>query len=222
MPFFKIKNENKLVITNFKVMFSSFKKTSHFTKIKRYHAYFNIKCTNPTAYFVVRDPYQKAASFYKDKFQLIPQRADLSKPFKWEKPQRVFFPGLGLSVKNNTDEEIAQTLINTSFETFIELLADCYHLDEHIHPQHWVLNHPQYWYLPNLNINAKSLNIFKMDDAEGIQQFSTQTGFDNAQRANSTKAIGKIQPMNANILGILNRIYQQDFEKYNYPMQKAS
>ena len=38
MPFFKIKDENKLVITNFKVMFTSFKQTSNFIKIKRMEA----------------------------------------------------------------------------------------------------------------------------------------------------------------------------------------
>ncbi len=221
MPFFKIKNENKLVITNFKVMFSSFKKTPNFTKVKRYEAYLNIRCANPTVYFVVRDPYQRAASFYKDKFQKIPLQADLSKSFRWEKPQRVFFPKLGLSLKHNTDEEIKQTLINTSFERFIELLADCYHLDEHVQPQHWVINHPIYWLLPKLNIDPASLGIFKMDEPEGIQQFAQQTGFDYGQRANSTNTVGKIQPMNSNMLSTLNRIYKQDFENYNYPMQQG-
>ena len=119
MPYFSVSDSNKLVVTNYKVMFSSFKKTPNFNKIKRYKAKLIINYSDPLVYFTVRDPYQKAISFYKDKFQKIPQNADLSQPFKWEKPQRVFFPLMGLCVKNNSNLEIQQALLNTSFDDYV-------------------------------------------------------------------------------------------------------
>ena len=112
MPYFSVSDSNKLVVTNYKVMFSSLKKTPSFNKIKRYRAKLIINYSDPLVYFTVLDPYQKAISFYKDKFQKIPQNADLTHPFKWEKSQLVFFPLMGLCVKNNSNLEIQQALLN--------------------------------------------------------------------------------------------------------------
>ena len=221
MPYFTVADSNKLVVTNFKVMFLSFKKTANFNKVKRYKAKLVINHSDPQVYFTVRDPYQKAISFYKDKFQKIPQNADFSKGFKWEKPQRVFFPLMGLSIKSNSNEEIQQALLNTSFDDFVQLLAKCYWLDEHVHPQHWILNHPNYLLLKDLGIAPKRLSIFKMDRAEDMEAFALGTGFDFSQRANST---GKIKPppsISPKSLEIINSIYKQDFDSYGYEMRLA-
>jgi hypothetical protein len=221
MPYFTVSDSNKLVVTNFKVMFSSFKKTNKFNKIKRYKAKLIIKYADPQVYFTVRDPYQKAISFYKDKFQKIPQNAEFSKSFKWEKPQRVFFPLMGLSVKCNSNEEIQQALLNTSFDDFVGLLANCYWLDEHIHPQHWILNHPNYLMLTDLGIKAERLSVYKMDRASEMEAFANATGFDFSKRANSTGKIMAPQTISPRCLEIINRIYQQDFEHYGYEMRQA-
>lgn len=221
MPYFSVSDSNKLVVTNYKVMFSSFKKTPNFNKIKRYRAKLIINYSDPQVYFTVRDPYQKAISFYKDKFQKIPQNADLSQPFKWEKPQRVFFPLMGLCVKNNSNLEIQQALLNTSFDDYVALLANCYQLDEHIHPQHWILNNPQYWVLKDLGIKPERLSIYKMDRAEEMEAFANATGFDFAQRANSTGKIKAPQTISRQSLASLNSIYQQDFVSFGYDMRQA-
>ena len=221
MPYFSVSDSNKLVVTNYKVMFSSFKKTPQFNKIKRYKAKLIINHSDPQVYFTVRDPYQRAISFYKDKFQKIPKNADLSKPFKWEKPQRVFFPLMGLSVKKNSPQEIQQALLNTSFDDFVELLANCYQQDEHIHPQHWILNNPQYWVLKDLGIKPERLSIYKMDRAEEMEAFANATGFDFAQRANSTGKIKAPQTISSQSLASLNSIYQQDFVSFGYDMRQA-
>ena len=219
MPYFSVISSNKLVITNFKVMFSSFKKSPKFKKLKRFEARLLIACAKPQVYFMVRDPYQKAISFYKDKFQKIPHQADLSKPFKWEKPQRVFFPSLGLCVKKNSPEEIKQRLIGTSFDEFVEMLAQCYHLDEHIHPQQWIMDNPVYSFLKTLGLKKHKVTILKMDCAEDISKFVEATQFDFSQRANSTDKIAAPKRINDHSLTILNNIYRQDFEDLGYPMQ---
>ena len=69
MPFFKVKDENKLVITNFKVMFTSFKETPQFVKIKRLEAKRRIKFNQPEIFFTVRNPYNRVTSFFLDKFR---------------------------------------------------------------------------------------------------------------------------------------------------------
>jgi len=219
MPYFSVISSNKLVITNFKVMFSSFKKSPKFKKLKRFEARLLIACAKPQVYFMVRDPYQKAISFYKDKFQKIPRQADLSKPFKWEKPQRVFFPSLGLCVKKNSCEEIKQRLIETSFDEFVQMLAECHHLDEHIQPQHWILDNPTYKFIKTLGVNKQQITLLKMDSVEDMSKFAGATQFDCSQRANSTDKIAAPKRISDNSLTILNNIYRQDFEDLGYPMQ---
>lgn len=219
MPYFTVGNSNKLVVTNFKVMFSSFKKTPNFNKIKRYKTRLIIKYARPEVYFTVRDPYQKAISLYKDKFQKIPLNIDLSKPFKWEKPQRVFFRYMGLSLKHNSDQEIQQALINTSFDEYVTLLEQCYWQDEHIQPQHWILNHPNYWLLKDLGTDPARLNIYKMDRAEEMETFALATGFDFSNRANSTGSIKPPPAISPESLRIINNIYGEDFTIFGYEMR---
>jgi len=219
MPYFSVISSNKLVITNFKVMFSSFKKSQNFKKLKRFEARLLIAFKNPDVYFMVRDPYQKAISFYKDKFQKIPSQADFSKPFKWEKPQRVFFPLLGLCVKKNTPQEIKKRLMDTSFDEFVILLAQCYHLDEHVHPQYWILQNPVYGFLKSLGLKKHNITIFKMDRAEDMSEFVEATQFDFSKPRNSTANI-TMPKISEESLAILNHIYKRDFEDFGYPVRQ--
>ena len=77
MPFFKVKKKKILLVTNFKVMFSSLKRTENFIKLKRAEACLRIAYTNPLVYFTVRDPYERLASFYRDKFLQHPTNYSL-------------------------------------------------------------------------------------------------------------------------------------------------
>ena len=219
MPYFRVHNSHKLVLTNFKVMFTSFTETSNFTKIKRYNAFLLAKQSWTQVHFTVRDPYQKAISLYKDKFQYTPRNADLTKPVKWEKPQRIFFSEMGLSTKHHSDQKIKETLINTSFDEFIELLDKCYWLDEHTQPQHWILNHPRYLFFKKLGVTLDQLSIYRMDQAKELNAFAESTGFDNSKHANSTAEITTPKELSVKSLKILNTIYKKDFTDYAYEMR---
>ena len=119
MPFFKIKDENKLVITNFKVMFTSFKQTSNFIKIKRMEAKRQIKFNKPDIFFTVRNPYKRVNSFFLDKFRNIPLNAKLDSSFKWERPQRVFFPLMGLPIRASNHEPVSYTHLTLPTTTIV-------------------------------------------------------------------------------------------------------
>ncbi|KRP22022.1 MAG: hypothetical protein ABS22_09430 [SAR92 bacterium BACL16 MAG-120322-bin99] len=216
MPYFRIDNEPGLVFTNFKVMFSSFKKHAPFQKMKRIEAWARLLSGRPHVYFTVRNPYDRVVSFYKDKFQKIPMNADLTQPYKWEKPQRVFFPLLQISTKTHSNEAIRQRLLDTSFASFVEMLEQIYWLDEHIQPQHWLIENPQYRFLKRLNISVKRFSIFKMDDPEDMQRFCHATGFSSATRANSSEQVKKKLLLTPDILASINAIYKEDFERYGY------
>ena len=216
MPYFRVHDSHKLVLTNFKVMFTSFTETSNFTKIKRYKAYLLLKQRFAEVHFTVRDPYQKVISLYKDKFQYTPLNSDLTKPVKWEKPQRIFFPIMGLSTKRHSDQQIKETLMNTPFDEFIELLKKCYWLDEHTQPQHWILDHPRYLLFKNLKVDLDRLSIYRMDQPSELNAFAESTGFDNRKHANSTAEIATPKAMSAESLKTINSIYEKDFIDYGY------
>ncbi|MGY8882686.1 MAG: sulfotransferase family 2 domain-containing protein [Pseudomonadales bacterium] len=218
MPFFKVRNKKILLITNFKVMFSSFKRTENFIKLKRAEAFLRIAYTNPLVYFTVRDPYERVASFYKDKFQQHPAKYSLGSSFRWETPQKIFFPLLGLNNKTS-NEEIREALLGTSFEMFIDMLAQCYHLDEHVNPQHWILNHPQYRFFKNLNVHEKQLSVFKIENLSHMSEFSYLTGFDSNVSMNSTKKLNADCSMNNEMLKKINSIYANDFKYYGYKLR---
>jgi|TARA_B110000285_G_scaffold35794_1_gene38587 hypothetical protein len=218
VPFFKVRNKKILLITNFKVMFSSFKRTENFIKLKRAEAFLRIAYTNPLVYFTVRDPYERVASFYKDKFQQHPAKYSLGSSFRWETPQKIFFPLLGLNNKTS-NEEIREALLGTSFEMFIDMLAQCYHLDEHVNPQHWILNHPQYRFFKNLNVHEKQLSVFKIENLSHMSEFSYLTGFDSNVSMNSTKKLNADCSMNNEMLKKINSIYANDFKYYGYKLR---
>ena len=218
MPFFKVRNKKILLITNFKVMFSSFKRTENFIKLKRAEAFLRISYSKPLVYFTVRDPYERVASFYKDKFQQHPAKYSLGSSFRWETPQKIFFPLLGLNNKTS-NEEIREALLGTSFEMFIDMLAQCYHLDEHVNPQHWILNHPQYRFFKNLNVHEKQLSVFKIENLSHMSEFSYLTGFDSNVSMNSTKRLNTDCSMNNEMLKKINSIYANDFKYYGYKMR---
>jgi hypothetical protein len=219
MPYFRVHDSHKLVLTNFKVMFTSFTETSNFNKIKRYKAYLLLKQHRTQVHFTVRDPYQKAISLYKDKFQYTPLNADLTKPVKWEKPQRIFFSVMGLSTKRHSDQKIQETLINTPFDEFVKLLKKCYWLDEHTQPQNWILHHPRYLLFRKLGVTPERLAIYKMDQAAELNAFAESTGFDNSKHANSTAEITTPKTLSAQSIDTINTIYQTDFADYGYQMR---
>ena len=68
MPYFRVHDSHKLILTNYKVMFSSFSDTNNFTKIKRYQAHFLLQQDRTQVHFTVRDPYRKTMSLYKTSF----------------------------------------------------------------------------------------------------------------------------------------------------------
>ena len=195
MPFFKVRNKKILLITNFKVMFSSFKRTENFIKLKRAEAFLRIS-------------YRKQH----------PAKYSLGSSFRWETPQKIFFPLLGLNNKTS-NEEIREALLGTSFEMFIDMLAQCYHLDEHVNPQHWILNHPQYRFFKNLNVHEKQLSVFKIENLSHMSEFSYLTGFDSNVSMNSTKKLNADCLMNNEMLKKINSIYANDFKYYGYKLR---
>ena len=220
MPFFKVKDENKLVITNFKVMFTSFKETPQFVKIKRLEAKRRIKFNQPEIFFTVRNPYNRVTSFFLDKFRNIPLSVNPDSSYKWERPQRVFFPLLGLPIRASDVNEVRDRLLNTSFSDYIMMLHRIHEVDEHVNPQSWILNHPRYYFAQSLDLELKDINCIKIEDSKEMTSFADSTGFNLKKKANSTSKFDEDLSFSGEHLEIVNNIYSEDFINFGYKKRK--
>jgi hypothetical protein len=75
--------------------------------------------------------------------------------------------------------------------------------------------------LKDLGIKPQRLSIYKMDRPEEMEAFAGATGFDFAQRANSTGKIKTPQTISSQSLDSLNQIYQRDFAAFGYEMRQS-
>ena len=146
--------------------------------------------------------------------------AKLDSSFKWERPQRVFFPLLGLPIRASNHEQIRSKLLETSFKQYIEMLQRIHQVDEHINPQSWILDHPQYFFFQSLDIDLKSIKIIRIENKAEMEFFSNQTGFNVQKKANTTSAIKEEINLKGKYLKIINDIYAEDFVNLGYSMLK--
>ena len=182
-----------------------------------------LKLKKIKVYALGRSPYSRLVSFYEDKFKCHPSWPDeIRKRFGdvrgWQKCQKIFFPYLKIKL-DFKDEYISEILQNVSFEEFINLLPEVYHLDPHLELQEKNLR-------LNLNyaknsikftINLKPDLLVKIDNPDN-SSFLENLKLDLSIKKNSTNNGKKsyYDYFNFSLYTVVNQIYQADFELFNY------
>ena len=222
--FFHKKNKI-LVSTNLKVMYSSLKHTDSLVEIK-YKKFLFLKIINifkVKHYLLVRNPYTRIVSFYKNKFQGISKQAfnrDLS---KFQCVQKLFFTHLNIN-SDDTNDVIASKLCSLSFVDFIRLLPQYYQRDFHMHPQSRVFYSkikPGWfrWFLVPLQrcIIKFKIQTIKIEDLEKMNVLSKKIDLDMSIKKNHTQSI-KTPALTPETIKIINKIYYDDFILFGYKM----
>ena len=189
--FFHKKNKI-LVSTNLKVMYSSLKQTDSLVEIK-YKKFLFLKIINifkVKHYLLVRNPYTRIVSFYKNKFQAIPKKILNRKLFKFEGIEKLFFTHLNIN-SDDTNDVIASKLCSLSFVDFIRLLPQYYQKDYHMHPQSRVFYSkikPGWfrWFLVPLQryIIKFKIQIIKIEDLEKMNALAKKIDLDMSIKKN--------------------------------------
>ena len=196
MPHFKNKEKDYIISTNFKVMYSTIKKSPGLKKLKEELIWLYRPRVN---YVVGRDPYNRLESFYRDKLNKC-----LSSGRKWGRAQRIFFKPMGLTFLSPHKEKY-EALSQLTFEKFIQLLPKAYMKNRHLHPQVKIFR------------NLRNVHPLKLESEEDLQFMKNELGIDTTIRANPTDQAGFDLKWTREMLDVVNELYREDFEFFGYP-----
>ena len=218
---FKAKNEERYLVTNYKVMYSTLTKQQnidqYLSKKLNLKILFNqLHLNNAQFYLLVRDPYDRTESFFKDKFRQSPKRKE--KKGEWQNTHKIFFPYLGLNA-SMPNSEITDKLLNVSFNEFLSHLGDVFKVNRHLWPQHWATG-IRTARLPYFNLPLRFQKVFKMESESDLNDLAKLFKIDLDVINNSTKTVSEPIFWGKSELEMVEKIYKKDFELFGY-MKKS-
>ena len=226
MPHFYHRDKKIFVSTNFKVMYSSLsyfsKKDKDFNFI-RIDFRSNFQIPYLEHYLLVRNPYKRVISFYKDKLLRFPYR-DKTPYLQWRYVEKLIFPYLDIDEQLDSEKKIIEKLSHTSLTYFIHnILPYIYHLDTHLTPQSWIVFPRQYKNGRTVCVNFKeklpvfkNVKIVKIESKQEMKKFAEKINFDLTIKKHSTQNF-KNPLLTSNNIKSIYQIYEKDFTIFNYP-----
>lgn len=198
MPHFLNAKAHYFLSLNFKVMYTTMKKQVNLKKV----LWIRPLLSSYDKYFMVRNPYNRLESFYRDKLG-----KDANPRKIWLSSQKIYFEPLGIT--DATDEVKMQMIKSMTFEQFIRILPLNYMKNRHLNPQYKIF------------AGLKPKRILKMENPDDMRFLSETLNLDMDIRANSTGKAEKNILWNKELADIVNRIYEKDFKLYAYPSMET-
>ena len=218
MLIFKMKHEDRYLVTNYKVMFTTLKQQPNLAQIqisKRLAATIllnRLRLNRDQFYLLVRNPYNRIESFFKDKFRQC-VRSNEEKG-KWQSCQKIFFPGLGLD-DSMAPSMIAQKLLQTTFKEFVSLLDETYQKDAHLFPQYRAL-YVERKVTPKIKLPIRYHKIYKMESAKDLMVLGELFNINIETKSNTTTSVNELIQWGVNEIKVVDKLYLKDFWKFNY------
>ena len=213
MPRFLNRAKSCLISTSYKVMYSSL---VHHDGLERLtdrgvarQLVVDKLCRRRRHHVVLaRHPHDRLVSFFADKF-----RQDIDNPDKrvWQFCQRLFFPALGVSERDEFDV-IADAFRRATFADFIRALPTVYRRDGHLVPQasQWRLR-----LLPGMTWPARVDEVIRIEEMDP-DDMARRFGIDVGVRRNKTRRSGDDEYFTPDLRTIAARLYADDFERFEY------
>ncbi|MGM0532583.1 MAG: sulfotransferase family 2 domain-containing protein [Bacteroidota bacterium] len=196
MPHFKNREKDYIISTNFKVMYSTLRKSQGLKRLKEELIWLHRPRVN---YVIGRNPYDRLESFYRDKLN---KRVNTS--WKWGRTHKIFFKPLGLSFFSSNQEKF-NAFKELTFEKFIRLLPQAYMKNRHLHPQVKILK------------DLKNVHKLKLESEEDLQFMKNELGIDTGIRANQTDKKDFDLKWTREMYDVVNKLYSEDFDFFGYP-----
>lgn len=223
MIFFKKKKEELYLITSFKVMFSTLTEQE---SLERIHLslglilklFLNLlRLDKSQFYLLVRNPYSRLESFFKNKFRSTISNIQDTK--KWQYCHEIFFPYIELHTSMSS-YLISEKLQRVTFQKFIALLPVTYRKDGHLYPQHWTTSLRLRDRDIGIWIPIKFKAVFKMESEKDMKNMAKLFDIDLNIRENSTELVVTPIQWTHQEYSIVNRIYDKDFNFFHYEIEK--
>jgi len=212
------------IATNEKVLSSSLKSMSEVVQVHRKKIIINdlknklIFIDNDSQFLFVRNPYKRIESFFKEKLrEKVKNSTKYDNPYNLKLHQKIFYPYAGVN-ENDEVEEKQKKILNFTWLQFIESLPYVYQLDPHLKPQSGVLwPKIKNWFPYAMKFDK----IFKIDDTNHRKEIESVLGLDLSIRKNQSPPNNEII-WNKKAFGIVNKLYKNDFVKFDYKMNQMS
>jgi hypothetical protein len=210
--YFQDRARTYFLITNFKVLYSTLKRQDNLVIAEASATNDLLYSPHIKRYLLVRNPYDRAESFYRDKFVLYPRGVAFRDDFRWQHCQRIFFDELNLTGKSF--EEIKKGLITTSFKQFIHLLPLKYRTDAHLIPQATAFNFAAEGKMHSIQFDR----ILKIEDDDSMDFLSDHLGIDVSIVENCTKSSNISTDWDPELRKVMLETYKDDFNLLAYDM----
>jgi len=219
MPVFKKRNSNQYLLTNYKVMYStlryskSLQRVSIKKDIKRKVLLNRLYLNQTQFYFIVRNPYKKIESFFREKFRKSLDYYDING--YWQDSQKIFFPYLNID-DSMSSELIKEKLQKTTFNEMVALLPEVCMLDGHLQPQY--LKTRIYFRRLRLNftIPIKFKKVFKLESKSDLRELRDIFNINIESKVNETSSVKGELIWTKETIGIVDEIYKVDFDLFDY------
>ena len=225
MIFFKKKTEELYLVTNFKVMFSTLMEQESLERVPLsvgliLKLFLNCFHLNKTPfYLLVRDPYARLESFFKNKFRSTISKIQNTE--KWQYCHEIFFSHIRLDT-TMSPAVIAEKLQGLTFPTFISLLPATYRKDGHLHPQHWMTSLQVGKWNLGIGMPIKFKAIFKMESEKDRQKMAALFQLNLNIKENTTESVDVSINWTQEEYHLVNKLYNKDFSYFFYEKKIAS
>lgn len=215
---FKHSKKHYFITTNFKVCFSTLsyhKELYHPSKLSIFINALVRKISKRVGlkhYYLVRNPYDRLESFYRDKLYDAPNKAVFSEDFRWQFCQDLIIEKFGNSEWSFFQKK--EFLLSISFEQFIFFLDKIYLSDRHLSPQRLELNIIyKKWILP-IHFDC----VLRVEEASTVEFLRNELNINTSIKRNFTKDLPIQLTWTRSMREIANNIYEEDFKNFGYPM----
>jgi len=212
------KVESYFIVTNYKVLFSTLSWQPQLVPVNCLRSEELDKFLNSKKILLVRNPYDRLESFYRDKLQVNPKSVSFTNEFKWQDCQylllNIIFERKG--AYSATFELERDTLMGVSFDEFVSnYLPFVFQKEPHLVPQ--VLS---FFYVDNKKniLDIEYDEVFKIDDKEDLILLRDKFKIDTSINKNVTKNRGVLLTWSSFTRAIVNDLYKLDFESLNYSL----
>jgi len=162
-------------------------------------------------YLLVRNPFRRLESFFKDKFRQHPAQVQPSSDHEWQYSQRLFFPALCLDAAGSF-EAVHDRLTRFPFDAFIEFLPQVILHDGHLVPQHHARDVIAQGRSYRLRFE-RNLKVEAPDDRAFMQR---ALGLDTTIVGNSTQDVSASISWSSAAQATVRDLYAQDFSIFGY------
>jgi len=168
----------------------------------------------PEYVMLVRNPYKRLESFFKEKLRQKVKMVFDDDPYILKRHQEVFYSYL--KIKSSDPLEVkAAALLKLTFKEFIMNVRDVYKIEDHISPQ--TLNFSRS--LMGVNRVMRMNKYVHLENADEMKWLADYFKLDLSIRINTTHEIDDAIEWDDESISVVKEIFRKDFDTFSYSVE---